>query len=364
MRVCHVVRRYGPVGGMEAYVYYLTRALANLGIDIVILCEEDLSTNDNLPNLKVQAIGVAPTLRPRWKAMEWFRDRVQPEVVRLKKHGYLIHSHERISGHHITTQHGPLMTGRVSAFAVFFSKRLRSWLKFEREELDCSMVLPVSSLLRSEIEAISKIAKLGPTTWPGMGENEMSQPKPPIERSKHIIFVGREVKRKGLDIAIDIMREIRMIDPMIELHVYGASEDEVPRNWRLPFIRYFGWLESVPYHKYKILIHPARIEPYGMAVAEALSQGVSCFVSSTTGVLGLRDQIFGLDLHELVSLNGARDCALQILRFQSDLKSRGSVYTKLGSSIPWSWSDLAKMHYDHVYLAVLRCDDGLGGKNF
>jgi UDP-glucose:(heptosyl)LPS alpha-1,3-glucosyltransferase len=338
---------------MEAYVYYLTRALAKLGVDIVILCEEDLSAAGHPPNLAVHAIGVTPMRRPRWKAMECFRNRVQPEVVRLKKDGYLIHSHERIAGHHVSTQHGPLMTGRVNPLAVFFSKRLRRWLKFEREELDCLMVLPVSSLLRSDIEAISNDAKLGPGAWPGMIGNEKSHPKPLVERSNHIIFVGREVKRKGLDIAIDIMREIRLIDPIIELHVYGASEHEVPRKWRLPFIRYFGWLESVPYHKYKTLIHPARIEPYGMAVAEALSQGVSCFVSNRTGILGLRDQISGLDLHELVSLNGARDCAVQISRFQSDLKGRGSVNTKLGGSIPWSWSDLAKMHYDHVYLAVL-----------
>jgi len=334
-------------------VFRLTRALADLRIDIVILCEEDLSAADHPHNLKVHAIGVAPMRRPRWRAMEWFRDRVQPLVVRLKRDGYLIHSHERIRGHHITTQHGPLMTGRVSPIAVFFSKRLRTWLKFEREELDCSMVLPVSNLLRLEIEGISNVAKLGPVAWPGMIENKKSQSKPPVERSNHIIFVGREVKRKGLDIAIDIMREIRLTDPMIELHVYGASEDEVPRRWRMPFIRYFGWLESVPYHEYKALIHPARIEPYGMAVAEALSQGVSCFVSNRTGVLGLRDQISGLDLHELVSLNSARDCALQISRFQNDLKGRESLNTKLNGSIPWSWPDLAKMHYDHVYLAVL-----------
>ena len=353
MRVCHVVRRYGPVGGMESYVFYLTRALADLRIDIVILCEEDLSGTDHPPNLTVQTVGVPPMCRPRWKTMQWFRDQIVDILEALKADGYLIHSHERIKGHHITTQHGPLTTGRVSPLAVFFSKRLRSWLKFEREELDCSMVLPVSRLLRSEIEAISNVAKLGPVAWPGMIGNEKSQPKPLGERSNHIIFVGREVKRKGLDIAIDIMREIRLIDPLIELHVYGASEHEVPRKWRLPFIRYFGWLESVPYHKYKTLIHPARIEPYGMAVAEALSQGVSCFVSNRAGVLGLRDQISGLDLHELVSLNAARDCALQISRFQSDLKGRGSVNTKLGGSIPWSWSDLAKMHYDHVYLAVL-----------
>jgi UDP-glucose:(heptosyl)LPS alpha-1,3-glucosyltransferase len=338
---------------MEAYVYYLTRALAKLGVDIVILCEEDLSAAGHPPNLAVHAIGVTPMRRPRWKAMECFRNRVQPEVVRLKKDGYLIHSHERIAGHHVSTQHGPLMTGRVNPLAVFFSKRLRRWLKFEREELDCLMVLPVSSLLRSDIEAISNVANLGPTTWPGMVESGKSQSKPPAERSNHIIFVGREVKRKGLDIAIDIIREIRRIDPIIELHVYGALEEEVHRKWRQPFVRYFGWVESVPYHNYRTLIHPARIEPYGMAVAEALSKGVSCFVSNRTGVLGLRDQISGLDLHELVSLNGARDCALQISRFQNDLKGRGSVDTKLGASIPWSWADLAKMHYDHVYLAVL-----------
>ena len=352
MKVCHVVRRYGPVGGMESYVFYLTRALSELRVDVVILCEEDLSGTDHPPNLTVQTVGVSPMRRPRWKAMQWFRDQIVDIVETLKADGYLIHSHERIKGHHITTQHGPLTTGRVNPLAVFFSKRLRSWLKFEREELDCSMVLPVSRLLRSEIEAIFN-AKFGPITWPGMMESGKSQLKFSVERTNHIVFVGREVKRKGLDLAIGIIREIRTIDPTIELHVYGVSEDEIPRKWRQPFVRYFGWVESVPYHNYRTLIHPARIEPYGMAVAEALSMGVSCFVSNKTGILGLRDQVAGLDLYELCPLNDCRDCAEKVSSVHTRVTAYRSIYTKLGDPIPWSWSDLARVHRDSVYPAVI-----------
>jgi len=35
----HVVRRYGPVGGMERYVWELTRALVQAGHPVTVICE-------------------------------------------------------------------------------------------------------------------------------------------------------------------------------------------------------------------------------------------------------------------------------------------------------------------------------------
>ena len=38
-RILHVVRRYGPVGGMERYVWELTRELQQLGHQVTVVCE-------------------------------------------------------------------------------------------------------------------------------------------------------------------------------------------------------------------------------------------------------------------------------------------------------------------------------------
>ena len=39
MKILHVVRRYGPVGGMERYVWELTHELRKLGHEVEVLCE-------------------------------------------------------------------------------------------------------------------------------------------------------------------------------------------------------------------------------------------------------------------------------------------------------------------------------------
>ena len=39
MQIIHIVRRYGPVGGMERYVWETTRELTKLGHQVQVLCE-------------------------------------------------------------------------------------------------------------------------------------------------------------------------------------------------------------------------------------------------------------------------------------------------------------------------------------
>jgi len=333
-------------------VFYLTRALANLGVDIVILCEEDLSLEDHPHNIQVHAIGIAPMRRPRWKAMQWFRGQVQTALVNLKNDGYLIHSHERIRGHHITTQHGPLMSGRVSNFMAMFSRRVRNWLIFEKEELDRVIVLPVSDLIGRSILSEYPESLIGPTVWPAMvnverGHREVDDLS---TRNDHVLFVGRDFKRKGLDTAIKIVGVLRRQSPHTELHVFGVSVGEVPPHMRRTFVRYHGWVRQIPYHNYKVLIHPAKIEPYGMCVAEALSANVLCLVSNNTGALGLKNLFPDLPLYDLDMPQRLTEKYLDSLSrlLLSKLVSQPAIYG-VPENIPWSWKTLAQRHLDQIY---------------
>lgn len=350
MKVCHVVRRYGPVGGMESYVFYLTRALADLRVNVVVLCEEDLSSHDHPPNLKIEAVGSAPMSRPRWKAMRWFRDHILGLVETLKENGYLIHSHERIRGHHITTQHGPLMSGRVPKLTAMFSQRVKNWLIFEKEELDQVIVLPVSDLLGKAILSEYPESRIGPTAWPAMDKREEYEGDSFSNRSNHVLFVGRDFKRKGLDKAIKIVSALRSQSPDTQLHVFGVSTEDVPLSMRRSFVKYYGWVKRIPYNKYKILLHPAKMEPYGMCVAEALSVNVSCFVSSDTGALGLKSSHPDLPLYDLGLPARLSDNYLDSLSscLCAKLVDQLEVQSSRGT-IPWSWKFLARVHLDQVY---------------
>ena len=48
LEVAHVVRRYGPVGGMERYVWELTHALSKLGVNVTVVCEKCFAVSANL----------------------------------------------------------------------------------------------------------------------------------------------------------------------------------------------------------------------------------------------------------------------------------------------------------------------------
>ena len=92
MKIIHIVRHYGPVGGMERYVWETTRELARLGHQVQVLCEQSMT--ENPPNIAVHELGrMAP--RPRWLGYWRFSRRVQTWLNAHAQPGWLVHSHER-----------------------------------------------------------------------------------------------------------------------------------------------------------------------------------------------------------------------------------------------------------------------------
>jgi UDP-glucose:(heptosyl)LPS alpha-1,3-glucosyltransferase len=148
----HIVRRYGPVGGMERYVWELTRALADAGHPVVVVCERNYG--DAHDSITVHELGVIAQ-RPRWLSLLRFSRRVRDWLARHPQPGALIHSHERVDLHHITTFHGP-------PFATIFERGWWRWISLrvamqlylERRELCASSVraiVPNSPLIRDQL---------------------------------------------------------------------------------------------------------------------------------------------------------------------------------------------------------------------
>ena len=66
LKVLYVVRRYGPVGGMERYVWEVTRELAALGHQVVVVCER--CHMEKPQGITVHELGEI-TQRPRWLSL-------------------------------------------------------------------------------------------------------------------------------------------------------------------------------------------------------------------------------------------------------------------------------------------------------
>ncbi len=291
LRVLHIVRRYGPAGGMERYVWELTRALAATGHAVHVLCETSLA--DPVPaGIRVHETG-ACLARPRWlshldfsrRAHTWLRNHRTPDMI--------VHSHERCGDHTVTTFHSPPFACiRAHPWWKRISPRARANLWLERREVcgpHVRAVVPNSAMTGTLLEGHYPCigARMMPPVPPGVAAIRQRPPGPPPPDGGVIGFIGREWKRKGLDIAAAIVAGLRKTRPGLEFVVAGPKPSEVRHLFadRPDGVRLLGPTDSAAlYPGLDLLLHPARQEPYGMVIAEAMAARVPVVVSEACGI--------------------------------------------------------------------------------
>ena len=342
LEVAHVVRRYGPVGGMERYVWELTHALSKLDVKVTVVCEKCFAAPDS--NIKVVELGeIKP--KPRWLAILRFSKNVR-EWHESSGKGYLIHSHERTGIHQITTIHGPSIKNRKKKLLDFLSIRIKAWEWLERREVlgrQVLRILPNSALVKVDLikHYPEVLNHLGPIAHPGVTVSKEA-PLRNVE-SKTIGFIGKEWKRKGLPQAIKVFEEIYHSDPSASFLVAGAEVEEVqPLFAGLPEGSYdlLGWIEpSEFFRKINTLIHPAKDEPFGMVVAEAVEFGVPVVISDVCGVASHLNAQHGYVLP--LDSNDWVKCVSGLTRDT----------TRAVKGLGLTWENLAELHVD-IYSAL------------
>ena len=286
MKILHVVRRYGPVGGMERYVWELTRELAALGHQVVVVCER--CHVEKPPGVVVHELGeIAP--RPRWLSLLRFGRRVARWLEDQPHSDNVIHSHERLSQHHLTTFHGP-------PFATVFEKpfwrliSLRVWMQLflERRELaTAQFIVPNSSFIKQQLAHYYPqwAHKLTAPIVPGVARQAVRTFRTAPHDGGVIGFVGKEWQRKGLPWAVEIATALRRTRPALKFCVVGPDAVDIralfakwPDGYQL-----LGWINQARYQDFDVLLHPAKAEPYGMVISEAMAAGVPVVISDVCG---------------------------------------------------------------------------------
>lgn len=286
MKLIQVVRRYGPVGGMERYVWELTRELRDLGHEVLVLCEICLA--DKPRGIVVYELGtVAP--RPRWLALLRFGRRVARWLEENPHPGWLIHSHERLNSHHITTFHGPpFATVLDMPWWRKVSLRVAMQLYLERRELTVAQhIVPNSPFIRERLaHYYPELAhKLTEPIVPGVAATQLREARSVPADGGVIGFVGKEWQRKGLPLAAEIAAHLRRTRPNLQLWVAGSAPEEVQHlfaGWQGGY-RLLGWSDQAHYADFDVLLHPARAEPYGMVISEAMAARVPVVISDVCG---------------------------------------------------------------------------------
>lgn len=286
MKVLHVVRRYGPVGGMERYVWELTHELRKLGHEVEVLCEVCLAEKPE--GIAVFELGQI-AWRPRWLSLLRFGWRVEGWLARQPHPGWLIHSHERLGVHHVTTFHGPPFAGVFEKpFWRLLSVRVLMQLYLERRELaGPHRIVPNSQVISDQLAHYypQLAGKLTAPVVPGVQPDKL-RPQRTVPANGGVVgFVGKEWRRKGLPLAVEIVARLRLTRPELELRVVGPQAEEIRRlfaGWQGGY-RLLGWSGQSHYAEFDVLLHPARSEPYGMVVSEAMAARVPVVVSDVCG---------------------------------------------------------------------------------
>jgi len=290
LHLVQIVRRYGAVGGMERYVWEMSREMAELGHHVTILCEQIL-TAPVPDNIKVVTLGcVAP--KPRWLAHLRFSARVSTWLAAHPDPDRIVHSHERSAVHQFTTFHGPPFASvKSKPWWKRISPRIYANLWLEQREVcgaQVKAVIPNSSLIADALRHYyPAIRNLASPVAPGVGHIPL-RPRRTVPADGGVIgFIGKEWQRKGLDIAVNIVAALRQQRPQIKFIVAGPKPDDIRHlfnDWNGGYTL-LGETDSTPlYARFDLLLHPARQEPYGMVIAEARAAAVPILISNSCGI--------------------------------------------------------------------------------
>lgn len=286
LQLLHVVRRYGPVGGMERYVWELTLQLQQLGHRVTVICEHCHAEKPK--GITVIELGEIAQ-RPRWLSALRFDRHVVRWLTANPQPDRLIHSHERISSHDITTFHAsPFATVVEKPWWKLISLRVAMQLFLEKRELsNARCIVPNSQIIEQQLTHYYPqfTHKLAEPIMPGVVTGVVREFRSVSTDGGVIGFVGKEWKRKGLPTAVAAVKQLRRTRPNLQFHVVGPDVSEVQHlfaDWQDGYVLK-GWGDKADYVEFDVLLHPAKAEPYGMVISEAIAAKVPVVISDVCG---------------------------------------------------------------------------------
>ena len=291
---------------MEEYAYRLTNELSTLGVKVQVVCDQKVHEPED-KEVQISELGKSLE-KPRWLSHLLFAKKVRNWAKLHADKNTIIHSHERIDCHHLTTIHSTLYNfpwrRKLPSLRNCFNEYIES-----RELTSSSVqkIAPVSKLIAEQIETkyagVSDrlVSPIPPGVSPINAVKKEFEPESPV-----IGFMGKEWKRKGLPKVIEIWRELRKEYPLARLCLAGFPIDEPIgiSGDELMFADILGHVGRKEdfYEKIDILVHPARREAFGMVVAESLSIGIPVLCSKETGASNLLNLAYTLNCQDAIDL--------------------------------------------------------------
>jgi UDP-glucose:(heptosyl)LPS alpha-1,3-glucosyltransferase len=353
LEIVQIVRNWGPVGGMETYVWSLSEELAKRNCSVTVICEKSHKKTSN-SDIRVIEIGQLKQ-KPRWLLYWRFANRVEEVVQSLRSSQCIVvHSHERSISHDITTFHSmPFAIVKDKAWWKLLSIRVWVYLKLEKQELggfshQNVRIIPVSMVIAKIIKKYypAVVSAIKPAITPGVRSMPTKSNRPTPQDGGTIGFIGKEWRRKGFALFIKIAEQLKIQRPHLKVLVLGPEKEQVAdlcKNFQGE-ISFQGWQSSDRfYQELDLLIHPASSEAYGMVIAEAMSCKVPVLVSDACGAAADVSSAHG----SVLSLNDSLDVWVKE-------SSHWLNHSQILSSYQRTWGQVAEEYleqYQQIYQA-------------
>ena len=335
---------------MERYVFEVAREVSARGHDVSVLCRALDPSAPTDAGIRTSVLCI-PSGKRGWQDRVFFA-RAVADYFRANSaecyHYDIVHSHENTTVQNVSTEHGPnTLAGLRRAPWKFADYSALRNLLLERAKFSCVSLRALASCSAS-VEANvlgaypalrDKICVVIPPAFSG-------GPSSPRTRDAGFTlgFIGADWRRKGLLKALEIFRRLRSDDPRWTMLVAGNAPDRLPSHLvsTLPEgASVVGRVDAQDFFaRIDMLLHPAREEPFGMVVGEALSAGVPAVVSDRCGCV---DHLSAEGLAVVPLEAGTGDWA------RACLQARAS---RAGLQGPRSWSQVATDH-EHLYSAII-----------
>lgn len=298
-------------------------------------------------------------------------------LARYRTHADVVHANGSVtlattdvnSCHFVHTAWGASAahTSRSSRTAYGFYHRMLTMLHARQEAIAYARaryVVAVSEQVRTQLVAIGVAEEKISVIWNGIDVNEFTPGMAdraalglPREGFLALFAGDMRTPRKNLDTVLEAIRRVSAVHLIVagdlRKNPYPAKVAEMGLAERVTFLGFRPDIASVM-RAVDAFVYPARYEPLGLVVLEALASGLPVLTASTTGASELVDESCGLVVSDP---NDAYTLALGLERLTVDTPTRRRMGEAARErALGHTWERMAK-EYTDLYERILaqRC---------
>lgn len=280
------------VGGLGTHVHALTAALASQGtyIELFVPGHNAYHSNDSRINIHPVPISSSHSEGEYWLR---FALGAVASAKRLAGPVDVIHCHDWFS-----TLAGLALRKLLSVplvLTIHLPQNNPSLLPFENLGLLCADAVIVNSHMVAREIATRKLSSHPSVVIPnGVDLSLFRPPDAALARPQTILFAGRLVSQKGVDVLLRAVRVLLFRFPAARLIIAGDGDDVL---YLRRLCRYLGISEEVSfvgwqsprslvnlYQTARVVAVPSHYEPFGLVALEALACATPVVASDTGGL--------------------------------------------------------------------------------